>query len=70
MTTYKAGFTGTGKVIHLALNKVAVCFDSRQGKQRIIYKAQAQSENASQALIEAAEMTGAKVCQVCESHFA
>jgi hypothetical protein len=67
MTTYRAGFSGTGKVIHLAIHQTAVCFDSRQGRQRTIYKSQAVSENGFEALAKAVEITGARACQVCES---
>jgi len=66
MNTYKAGFVGTGTVIHLS-NEVGstFCFDSRRGNNRKIYFPQAVSESAAEALAIAADKTNAKVCQVC-----
>lgn len=66
MNTYKAGFVGTGTVIHLSHEAGStLCFDSRRGNNRKIYFAQAVSESASEALAIASDKTGAKICQVC-----
>lgn len=65
MNTYKAGFVGTGKVLHLTNARTTYCFDSGRGNSRVIYSAVATSDIASEALNLAIAKTGAKVCAIC-----
>lgn len=65
MNTYRAGFVGRGKVIHISNDRIALCFDSFAGNSRKIEFASAVADSAQEALNKAVEATGAKVCEVC-----
>lgn len=65
MSSYKAGYVGRGKVVHLTTDRITLCFDSFNGKSRRIEFAVAVAETAQEALAKAVESGNGNICQVC-----